>query len=229
MIVYWSSDLDFCKNCLFDLQSKRTSNSNPANFLSCPAVRSSWQNVWMFGANNNLVVEYDIASAKELNSRPVEISREPHLESTNIFNLLKASYFFSKQPLRMKITAPYFHDVEYQKYGTFVGGVFDIGRWYRPIQTEIITWKESGIIKFREGDPMFYAEFLTEEKVTLVRYHHTELLGYLSQALINSPFQTPKNFQGNLDSRYEAFDRSDYRAAILEEIQANLISNDSNY
>ncbi len=183
----------------------------------------------MFGADNDLVVEYDIDAAKELNSYPVELTRKPHLEGTNIFNLLKASLFFSEQPLRMKVTAPYFHDVKYQKYGTFVGGVFDIGRWYRPVHAEIITWEQSGTVKFRGGDPMFYAEFLTEEKVTLVRHKRTELLEYLSSALVNSPFQTPKNFQGTLDSRYEAFDRSDYRAAILEEIQANLISNNSDY
>jgi hypothetical protein len=223
MIVYWSSDLDFGKNCLVDLQNKRTSNSNPANFLSCPSVRSSWQNVWMFGADNDLILEYDFDGVKELNGNPVIMSREPHLEETNIFDLLKVSYFFSDQPLRIKVTAPYFHDVKYQKYGTFIGGVFDIGRWYRPVNAEIITWKESGTVKFRGGDPMFYAEFLTEEKVTLVRHRHTDLLEYLSNALVNSPFQTPKNFQGTLDSRYEAFDRSDYRAAILEEIQANLL------
>jgi len=223
MIVYWSSDLDFGKNCLVDLQSKRTSNSNPANFLSCPAVRSSWQNVWMFGADNDSILEYDLDSAKELNSNPVIMTREPHLEGTNIFDLLKVSYFFSESPLRMKVTAPYFHDVKYQKYGTFIGGVFDIGRWYRPVNAEIITWDESGTVKFRGGDPMFYAEFLTAEKITLVRHRHTEMLEYLSQALVNSPFQTPKNFQGTLDSRYEAFDRSDYQAAILEEIQANLL------
>jgi hypothetical protein len=223
MIVYWSSDLDFGKNCLSDLQEKRTSNSNPANFLSCPAVRSSWQNVWMFGSDNDLVVEYDVDSAKELNSSPIDMSREPHLDGTNIFNLLRTSHFFSEEPLKIKITAPYFHNVKYQKYGTFIGGVFDIGRWYRSVNAEIITWAESGTIRFQGGDPMFYAEFLTEEKVTLVRYKHTDLLGYLSSALVNSPFQTPKNFQGTLDSRYEAFDRSDYRAAILEEIQANIL------
>jgi hypothetical protein len=223
MIVYWSSDLDFGKNCLSDLQNKRTSNSNPANFLSCPAVRSSWQNVWMFGLDNDLVVEYDINTAKELNCSPVDMSREPHLEGTNIFNLLKVSYFFSEEPLRMKVTAPYFHNVKYQKHGTFIGGIFDIGRWYRAVHPEIMTWQESGTIKFQSGEPIFYAEFLTEEKVKIVRYQHTELLGYLSSALVNSPFQTPKNFQGSLNSRYEAFDRSDYRIAILNEIQDNLL------
>jgi hypothetical protein len=126
----------------------------------------------------------------------------------------------------MKITAPYFHFAKYQEKGTFIGGVFDIGRWYRPVEAEIITWEEKGVINFQGGEPMFYAEFLTDEKVTLIEYRHTELLEYLSNALINSPFQNLKNLQGTLDSRYEAFDRSDYKEAILEEIKANLVSED---
>jgi hypothetical protein len=222
MIIYWSSNLDFGKNCLIDLQNKRTSNSNQTNFMSCPAVRSSWQNVWMFGADNDVTVEHSLDGVESSNN-VITHDREPHIQGTDIFNLWKPSYFFSESPLKMKVTAPYFHDVKYQKYGTFIGGVFDIGRWYRPVHTEIITWKESGTVKFRGGDPLFYAEFLTEEKITLIRYRHTELLDYLSSGLINSPFQRRKNFQGSLDSRYKAFDRSNYRAAILEEIQANLL------
>jgi hypothetical protein len=227
MIVYVSTDLDFHVNCLVDLQEKRTSGSGQVNFLSCPAVRASWQNVWLFGLSRDVTVEYNLNSAKS-DDNPVELTRKPHLKNTNIFNLCMANHFFSESPLKIKITAPYFHNVEYQKYGTFVGGVYDIGRWYRPVVTEIITWQESGFIKFTKNDPMFYAEFLTEEKITLVEYKHTPLLSSLASGLIHSPFQTPKMFQGNLDSRYKAFDKSGFRKAIIEEIQANLVSNSRN-
>ena len=221
MIVYWSSDLDFGINCLSDLQKKRTSN-NQVNFLTCPAVKNSWKNVWMFGAKKDLFVEYNLDNVVVEGFKDAP-NRKPHLKNTNIFNLRKSSIFFSEKSLKAKVTAPYFHNVAYQKEGTFIGGVYDIGRWARPINAEIITWGEVGAIKFNGGEPLFYVEFLTDEKIELVRFKHSPLISQLSASLINSPFQTPKNFQGSLDSRYEAFDRSNYRAAILEEIQANLL------
>lgn len=225
MIVYFSSDLDWSANGLGDLQNKRTSITGQVNFLACPAVRASWQNVWLFGTNRDMTVNYSLNSATS-NDNPVKIAREPHLKNTNIFNLCMANYFFSETPLKIKVTAPYFHNVEYQRHGTFIGGVFDIGRWYRPIQTEIITWQESGIINFKKDDPIFYVEFLTDEKITLVEYKHNDFLNSLSMGLIGSPFQSPKNFEGTLETRYEAFDRSSYRDAILGEIKANLVSKD---
>ena len=225
MIVYVASDLDFQVNCFTDLQSKRKSNNGQVNFLACPAVRRSWQNVWMFGVNRDIIVNYDLDNVNAHNN-PVTVDRLPHLKDTNIFSLCMANYFFSESPLKIKVTAPYFHKAEYQKDGTFIGGIFDIGRWYRPIQTEIITWQESGTINFKKGEPIFYAEFLTDEKITLVKYKHSNVLSGLSMGLIGSPFQTPKNFEGTLDTRYEAFDRSSYREAILKEIKANLVSED---
>jgi hypothetical protein len=226
MIVYVSSDYS-AKSVLADLQSKRTSKPNQANFLSCPAVRGGFRNVWMFSSDNDLTVKYNLDNAKEINGFDVDLHREPHLQETNIFNLCKASFFFSEEALTMKATAPYFHNVEYLKKGTFIGGVFDIGKWYRPVQSEIVTWQEEGVITFKANEPIFYVEFLTDEKITLVKYNHTPMLATLCSALVNSPFQDTRNMQGTLDTRYAAFEQSSYREAILEEIKASLVSEDS--
>jgi hypothetical protein len=223
MNIYWSSDLDFAKSCAMDLQEKRTSIKDQVNFMSCPAVRSSWQNVWMFGLNNDFVVEYDNEQVQDLSGHKIQRERHAHLKGTNIFNICREVSFFSKESVKVKITSPYFHKAQYQQWATFTGGVFDIGKWFRPIKTEIMTWEEKGSVLFVGGEPLFYAEFLTEEKISMVRYKKTPLLEELAHNLVNSPLSQPANFQGNLDSRYDAFERSEYRTLILEEIQANLL------
>jgi len=225
MRVFYSTDYKVEK-VLSDLQERRTINNNPANFLACPAVRDGWHNVFMFSLLDFSSVVYDLNSIHATNNLIVSKNREPHLEGGNIFRIEGSSYFFAEAPLKMKVTAPYFHNVSYQSEGTFIGGVFDIGRWFRPIESEIITWKEQGVIEFKENEPLFYVEFLVEETVSLERFRLTPTIKFLAEGLINSPFQEKNNFQGSLESRYKAFEESDYRLGLLEEIKANLVSED---
>jgi hypothetical protein len=212
---------------LNNLQSKRTTNNNPANFLACPAVRDSWHNVFMFSLLDSASITYDINSISSTNEVVVNQEREPHLLETNIFKIDSPSYFFAESPLKIKVTAPYFHNVSYQSKGTFIGGVFDIGRWFRPIQSEIITWQEKGVIEFKEGEPLFYVEFLTDETISLQKFNLTPTIDFLASSLVNSPFQNKENLQGSLESRYQAFEQSDFRLGLLEEIKINLVSEDS--
>jgi hypothetical protein len=225
MIVYYSTPYKIDK-VLNNLQNKRTTNSNPANFLACPAVRDSWHNVFMFSLLDSTSITYDNNLITSTNEVVVKQEREPHLLETNIFKIDSPSYFFAESPLKIKVTAPYFHNVSYQSKGTFIGGVFDIGRWFRPIQSEIITWQEKGTIEFEENEPVFYVEFLTDETVSLQRFGLTPTIEFLAESLINSPFQNKENLQGSLETRYQAFEQSDFRLGLLEEIKLNLVSED---
>jgi hypothetical protein len=225
MIVYYSTDYEMTK-VYSDLQSRRTTNKNPANFLSCPAVRDSWHNVFMFSPKKTSKVTYVRDLVLRTEDLSVEQSRKPHLTDTNIFNLVSRSYFFCEQPLKIKVTAPYFHNVQYQRRGTFVGGVFDIGQWFRPIESEIITWDEKGEIIFAENEPLFYVEFLTDKSITLKEFAINPIIEHLGSALVNSPFQNMDNLQGSLKSRYNAFNGSEFRLSLIEEIKASLVSED---
>jgi hypothetical protein len=216
--VYFASDLKNYK-VQSNLQKKR--KEGISNFLACPAVRDGLSNVFGFRTPVDLSFEFSLEGIH--GSYDVPISRKPPLENSNIFNLQLSTFFFAEDTLSMKVTSPYFEKASYLSSGVFIGGVFDIGNWFRPLQAEIITHAESGDIQFYANEPLFYAEFQNTEPVVLKRFQMTELLESLSFELINSPFQAPENFQGSLKSRYEAFKRSGYRAAILEEIQANLL------
>ena len=223
MKVYYATDLDYAKNVFSEYNSKKINETTNANIMLCPAVRNSLKNIWSFGKNETFGFDYDLNYVTGRNVQDPVFRRQPMFENTNIINTGMSSLLFSESPLIAKVSAPYFHQAEYQKNGTFVGGKYDIGRWLRPIDAEIITWNEKGSIDFIGGQPMYYVEFLTDEKIEMVKYSATEDIHAFVTGLVSSPFQNKKNLQGSLDSRYEGFDRSDYRAAILEEIQANLL------
>lgn len=223
MIVYYSSDFDMTK-VYSDLQNKRTANENPANFLSCPAVRDSWHNVFMFAPKKTSQVTYVRDLVLRTEDLPISQGRKAHLTGTNIFNLDSPSYFFCEQSLMIKVTAPYFHNVDYQIKGTFIGGVFNIGRWFRPVQSEIITWDEQGEVTFTEGQPLFYVEFLSDLPVTLKQFVVNPTIEHLSSTLVNSPYQNLENLQGSLESRYKGFENSSFRKGLIDEIRDALVS-----
>ena len=225
MIVYYATDYEITK-VYSDLQSRRTTNENPANFLSCPAVREGWHNVFMFTPKKTSEVTYVRDLVLRTEGFSVSQDRKPHLFGTNIFNLNSPTHFLAEEPLKIKVTAPYFHNVQYQQKGTFIGGVFDIGQWFRPIESEIITWDEKGEIIFAENEPLFYVEFLTDESIFLKQFAMNPIIEHLSSTLINSPFQNTDNLQGSLKSRYDAFNGSEFRLGLIEEIKASLVSKD---
>lgn len=225
MIVYCGTSLKVEK-AYKQLQQKRTSNDNPANLLSCPAVRDSWHNVFTFSLESSFKVRHALDFLERNDNKVITRTRQPHLIDTNIFNINEPTYLFAETPLRAKITAPYFHKAEFQKQATFIGGKFDIGRWFRPIEAEIITWGKSGEVQFNKNEPLFYVEFLTELPVEIKHFKVNETIEILSSGLVNSPFQNNDNLQGSLESRYQAFENSDYRKGLIEEIKAAVIPNE---
>jgi len=227
MIVYYATNAQ-ASSIWKELQSKRTSNSNPMNFLGCPAVRDGWHNTYAFTLKEKRQVLYKRSGAIDLQQKPISSEREPHLEQTNIFNLQMPHYFFSEVPLKIKVTAPHFHKVSYLEHGTFIGGVFDIGQWFRPVESEIITWAEEGEITFKKDEPLFYSQFLTDLPVRLKRFTMNPMIEHLANGLINSPLQNKENLQGSLQSRYDAFNKSDFRLGLINEIKEALVPEEAN-
>lgn len=222
MIVYYSSDLTL-KKVYSNLQANRSTEPK-VNFLACPAVRDLWNNTFSFSTFEDFSVKYKKGHAEKSNNAEITFTREPQLNQTNIFNLCFNTWMFAESSLEVQASSPFFEKAEYQKQATFIGGIYNIGKWYRTIQSEIITWDEEGEVFFNKKEPLFYVKFLTDEPIQLVRYQVNEVLGALSANLIRSPFNEKP--QGTLEGRYDSFEQSSYREAILEEIKANLVSKD---
>jgi hypothetical protein len=223
MIVYYATSYQVSK-VYSDLQKNRLSDGATANFLSCPAVRDTFHNVFMVCPEETSTVVFEGNEATRTEGFPLLKKRAGQLDKTNNFNLHEYHYFFSEESVKMKVTAPYFHKSEYLKNGAIISGVFDISKWFRPVASEIITWAEKGEMTFMANEPLMYVEFLTETPVILKRYSHTPILEHLANGLVNSPFSGSP--QGSLKSRYESFMTSNYREGILEEIKSNLVSED---
>jgi hypothetical protein len=229
LTVYWSSVLDL--NNVYKSLNKIKSQTRvqPANLLQCPAVQSGMDNLFMLSLTKDESYEWNVRAdvTKGLNGTlDIPRTRYPHFEESDIFYLPYDSTFFCEESLQMQATAPWFHKSTFQENGTTVGGIYNIGKWFRPIIMDVCVWGNEGTIHFKAGEPLYYIKFLTDRPVQMVRYNTTSELDLFATTLINDPKRQENKRFGTLEKRYEIFEKSEMRQAIIDEIKANLVSED---
>jgi hypothetical protein len=229
LIVYWSSTLSLVEVYRSLHKQKSKTRIQPVNLLQCPAFQNGMDNLFMLTLTKDESYEWNVEwdLTKGLNKTlDIPRTRYQHFENSDYFNLPYALNLFCEESLQMQATAPWFHKSTFQEKGTTVGGIYDIGKWYRPIIMDVCVWGNSGKIDFKANEPLYYIKFLTDRPVKMVRYNNTPELELFATTLINDPNRSIGKRFGTLEKRYEIFAQSPIRQAIIEEIKANLVSED---
>lgn len=231
LIIYWSSPL-LLKNVYKDLVNKSVNRDTQVNITSCPAVKAGTKNLFMMCTFQDEQFKYDVNDSvvRGLNgTRDILIERKPHFEKSIIFDLGWEIYFFSEESVLMKATAPWFHKASFQANGVTIGGEYDIGKWFRPLQLDVICWNEKGTIEFKAGEPLYYIQINTDRPIILKQFNLTLELHLLASNLVFDPARRNDKLFGGLEKRYKLFENSQYRQEIIKEIKANLLpANDQN-
>ena len=174
-------------NLLNSLFKNKNKDSGKKSFFQCPASTDKFKNTFVFTSPMDLEYKYDFSDPNNSYIVPVNenkpfisinIKRPPTLNKMPLFELSLFFCFFSEDSLVASFTPPYFHEPKYFIYGATPPGSYDIGQWLRPYPLEMTLWKETGIIKFKKDEPLFYVEFLTDALVDLKRISPTN--GFMS-------------------------------------------------
>lgn len=211
------------------MQKKINSKEDPLNsYFSCPAVSSKFKKILVLKNNMDCSYKYSFTEKEQyIDSllgenhitaaikRPFSIKDGP----TILFNI---SYiFFADEPLEVYLTPPMFSEPHYTKYGSIVPGEFDIGQWFRPINFEVQTWKNTGEFHLVQNEPLMYLEFKTDRPINLKRFNMNETLYNYATAMSNSFY-----FFGNgksLKYRYQQFKNVGYKSKIMKQIEEGLL------
>jgi len=120
----------------------------------------------------------------------------------------------------MQFTAPYFLNAPHLKYGAVTPGQYNIGKWFRPIQTEINLWDNVKEFKIKKDEPLAFLNFLTNKKINFKMFHMSDDL-----AKIMTVCATASTWEVNvpLVSRYLRFHESKMLQKTLKLIKQNLI------
>jgi hypothetical protein len=229
-VMYWNLFYPDPKNLFESLVEQKNNDRGNNTFFSCPAFGNKTKNTYVYHFPMDVEYEWDFSNKenkifKPVNdknpfigfniSRPATINNSPQIE-LNLFYL-----FFCEEPLEATFSAPYFSKPNYTKYGSVTPGTMDIGQWFRPYTTEMTLWDEKGTINFKNEEPLFYVEFLTDRPVILKRFNTTEKILECAQACSRSATEWSARIP--LIDRYKRFNDSKMNKIIIKEIKDNLL------
>lgn len=210
-----------------DLHKGKVSVPGELGYMSCPAVRSKFKKILSYTNAIDSIYEYDFTQEEPYIKNikgpalPIRKLRDNGLSIGSSLDLHYAQMFFADEPLSINFTPPYFHKPEYINYGTIIPGEFDVGQWFRPYRLEIQLWADKGNVIFKAGEPLFYAELMTERKVNVHRFNLTTELEMISEACIKHVDMFGAG--STLLTRYKRFKAAGLRERMLTEIKKNII------
>ena len=237
--IYWSSGNFTTEDPSWELAYQNpvstfskliTANTELGIMPRCPAVKNLLKNTFSFESafTDTFALPSDMmASIAYTEEEKVHIPTESRLR---IAKLRKTSYegfininynmswvFFADEPLEVKITAPYFPNVSPVPGALLSPGIFDIGRWYRPIRLDYHVPLSAETFEINEGDALFYLEALTKKKVVFKRYVMSPRLTSMMTESAESPIRYKKN--ASLEERYLMGEKSSLADRVLTEIK----------
>lgn len=219
--ILYKEPISLNKYLLKNINKERSSDVQNRGFMSCTAYKGL--------TNNTYVVENPIESSYTLdgdmqstskNSLSALYKREPQLNNQILFEYNYPLIFFAEESLEMQFTAPYFLNAPHLKYGAVTPGQYNIGSWFRPIQTEINLWENKKEFKIKKGEPLAFLNFLTNKKINFEMFHMSDDL-----SRIMTVCATASTWEVNvpLVNRYARFHESKMLKKTLKLIRENLV------
>ena len=185
--------------------------------IRCPAFSNVGKNT--FYVENPMATEFNIVDGE------IQYVGENFYHCTlskgqNTFKYGLSYIFFSEDDLEIMMTSPYFSEVDYTKYAKLVPGKFNISKWFRPINLEMLLCNKKNYFKMTEHEHMVYFSFLTDDKVELKRFELNDTLRKISETC-----SSVTSWWSNvpLVNRYERFLKTKTNKLVMKEIKKQLI------
>lgn len=210
-----------------DLVKQKEEKNIADNYFNCHAFKNFCKN--LYSLKNPYTVDLFYEDGRAYSKNPpktgYDLAITSQVKQPSVKNSLTVNYcvnwiFFADKPLNLQTLQPWMHKTESSKTSFYVPGTFDISRWFRPIEMACQLFPGEITFKSLEGEPLIYANFLTDEPIVLKKFYLTPELIDMSISCISL-----KNFKKfkSLNSLYRVFNRTLLQKKILKEIQKNVI------
>ena len=208
--------------------NKNRSNKDRQTFLKCPAVTNVINNTLVWRSPKDTSVDVEIQDGMvELYRRidngdmfPWYPEHQPTISNNILITFEYHIIFFADQDVDVLFSAPYFSKAPHLQYGAIVPGKFNVGSWFRPYNAEMNLWAGNTHMEFKEGEPIAYFTFLTDEKINVHQFRMTQELRDISYSMTSSGTWLPFK---PLQERYKMFKQRNMRNMILNKIKENLV------
>lgn len=237
--VYWSpfSDIQGFNTShtylplrsLFDetFTRRNTDNTTPS-FFQCPATSTLLKNTFVMRSpvEEKITVgdsKADIAIPKNREKSThikAEIFHQPSIKNQRLVYLNHPFIMFSDEDLMATLTAPFFEKSNIAQFGAVVPGQFNIGKWFRPLNSELNLWDGVTEVPISVNDALCYVQLQTERVVNLQRFQINKRLTDIALGLVHNKVLSKL---ARMSENYRVFEDAKLRTIILKEIKENLL------
>tara|TARA_R110000772_G_scaffold238342_1_gene350343 strand:- start:343 stop:1053 length:711 start_codon:yes stop_codon:yes gene_type:complete len=196
---------------------KNTDDDRLKDMIRCPAFSNLGKNT--FYVENPMTTEFDIIDG-EIKYKGDNFYYCSILKGKNIFKYGLSYIFFSEDDLELMMTSPHFSQTEHTNYARLVPGKFNIAKWFRPVNLEMLLYGDKSYFKMPEHEHMAYFTFLTDDKVELKRFELNDTLLKISNTCSNVS-DWWKNVP--LINRYDRFLKTKTNRLVMKQIRKQLV------
>ena len=196
----------------------------------CPAIVDDLKNIFVIKSPVDLKLHIGMGkSTIRVVNQEMNFAKAFLGESQGKFGIhqLGMGYLFFSEKNLIATQLPAYYESNSFVNNTFsISASFDIGQWYRPSAKPAFIFKPGTTeIDIKEGDPLIYIKFNTQEKVKLIEFNDTEFkrLGDQSPEYLCSNLKNQSTFTISLAKCYDYFNQYKMRRRILKLIKNNIV------
>ena len=200
-------------------------SENPHDFFACPAFHRH--------ALNTFVVRSAVGANVKISNEGFAPNDNQSELTAQLFSYLHPTrkgfrtilfdhrmLFFAESPVTLATYPAFMHRTEVQTKLIYVPAAYDAAKWLRPIQGTYEVPESEKTVKIREGDPLYYVKFETQEKVRLRRFQLTPEIQGVAHGCVHYKLFRPRS---SLERVYEAFGEAKLENRVLKLIKENLL------
>ncbi|MFT3786691.1 MAG: hypothetical protein QM770_11060 [Tepidisphaeraceae bacterium] len=200
-------------------------DSNPGDFFACPGFQHLLENTFAARCTvtGDVALRADgIAPLNDKSNVPAQLfqywpnSRKQY----RVVNFDHRLLFFCEEPLEMSTSPAFLHRTDFQSKLMYIPAGYDISKWLRPLQGTFEIPADTKELHFREGDPLYYVKFHTEEKIRLRRFKPNAEIHGVAHGCVHYKLFRPQQSLGRV---YDAFVGSKLPKHVIDQIKANLL------
>lgn len=229
--VYWAStenewmrakEPEPVSKLFYNKKIADTNNPN-INLNYCPGFNQNLKNLYAVRSiyDYSITIQDSIPFSKFYDQKFYDDHVLIRSIDKKIISFRNGLIFFSDSD-SLEMTAyeyPLFEQNEITKRCIPISGMFDIGKWFRPLEFPFLLKENFDTFVVNYDDILYYLRFHTKEKIIFKQFFMTERLSHMKDSSINITLNKTKFFKG-FDNIYN---KMKLKPLILKEIKANLL------
>lgn len=240
--VYWSTTPEFVANLRAqepesvlkreilkkkarDASVKHQKGERNSEYEKCPAYQDVLRNIYSINSayDFDFYVENDKIKSKNYTAEQIGQRIDIRSADNRLFGINHEYILFTEESsLKVNILPAFMESEGFAKENVVIPGTIDIGKWFRPLDCAWHFTKYSGdSFSIKQGDPLYYLQFETEDKIEFVQFDMTQDLTRYMGYVLNSKFFKTKLYR--LEDYYNMFTKNKLKNKIVSEIKKNIL------